>query len=188
MIRPLLLTLAICGIAQAQTGRGEQVFVQTCSSGYCHGGRGVGAGAPRLAARGFDQGFIRNTITNGVAGTSMPAFSKSLSRTDLASVVAYVSGLNGATATTTVAAPVKLTAQAAQGRALFIDAVKSFGRCSTCHQAGGVGIAVAPPIHDVPLNAAALKAENAASGDLYDRGRIHARARRRQEGERGDLL
>lgn len=158
MIRALLLSIAVCGMTQAQAVRGEQVFAQTCSSGYCHGGRGVGAGAPRLAARGFDQGFIRNTITNGVAGTSMPSFSKSLSRTDLTAVIAYVSSLNGATATATAPAPAKLTPQAARGQAIFIDAVKSFGRCSTCHQVGGFGIPVAPPIHDVPLTVAALKA------------------------------
>ncbi len=42
MIRALLLTIAIA--ANAQTPRGEQVFVQSCSTGYCHGARGAGAG------------------------------------------------------------------------------------------------------------------------------------------------
>lgn len=159
MIRTLGLVLIVCGIAQAQAGRGEQVFAMTCSSGYCHGGRGVGAGAPRLAARGFDQTFIRNTITNGVAGTSMPSFSKSLSRADLNAVVVYLAALNGATPETAqAAAPVKLTPEASRGQALFSESLKSFGRCSTCHLVGGFGIAVAPPIHDVPLNVAALKA------------------------------
>jgi mono/diheme cytochrome c family protein len=154
----MALMVVACGITQAQAIRGEQVFVQSCSTGYCHGSRGVGAGAPRLAARGFDQNFIRNTITNGVTGTSMPSFAKSLSRTDLAAVVNYVSALNGATATSAAAAPVKLTPQGARGKALFSDAVKIFGRCATCHEAGGLGIPVAPPIHDVPLNLAGLKA------------------------------
>jgi hypothetical protein len=36
--------------------------------------------------------------------------------------------------------------------------VRGFGRCSTCHEAGGFGIPVAPPIFTVPANAAALKA------------------------------
>jgi len=162
MIRALLLTVFVSTLAHAQAGRGEQVFAQTCSSGYCHGGRGAGAGAPRLAARGFTQDFIRNTITNGISGTSMPSFAQSLSRTDLAAVIGFVAGLNGITApavSTGPAAPVapKLTAQAARGQALFIDAVKSFGRCSTCHQAGGFGIPVAAPIQNVPASAAALK-------------------------------
>jgi mono/diheme cytochrome c family protein len=157
MIRTFLLAIAFCGLAQAQAAKGEQVFVQSCSTGYCHGARGVGAGAPRLAARGFDQNFIRNTIANGIAGTSMPAFAKSLSRTDLTAVIAYVAGLNGATQTAAEAAPAKLTPQATRGQELFRDSLKSFGRCSTCHQLGGFGIAVAPPIHDVPLNVAGLK-------------------------------
>jgi hypothetical protein len=36
--------------------------------------------------------------------------------------------------------------------------VRGFGRCSTCHEVGGVGIAVAVPIAQVPADAAALKA------------------------------
>ncbi|MEO5926966.1 MAG: cytochrome c [Bryobacteraceae bacterium] len=159
MIRAILLSLSLAAIAHAQAGRGAQVFVQSCSSGYCHGARGGGAGAPRLAARGFDQDFIRDTVTNGIPGTSMPSFVKSLSRTDLAGVVAYVASLNGAGATTSKAGPAaKLTPQATRGQALFSDAPKSFGRCSTCHLVGALGIPVAAPVNDVPLNAGALKA------------------------------
>ncbi len=158
MIRAILLSFSIATIAYAQTGRGEQVFVQSCSSGYCHGARGSGAGAPRLAARGFDQNFIRTTVTNGIAGTSMPSFAKSLSRTDLAGVIGYVAGLNGVGTSTTKAGPaVKLSPQATRGQALFSDSTKSFGRCSTCHLVGALGIPVAAPIHDVPLTIDAMK-------------------------------
>ena len=160
----LLLTVVASALSYAQPTRGETVFVQTCASGYCHGARGAGAGAPRLAARGFEQNFIRATVTNGITGTSMPSFARSLSRADLTAVVGYVAGLNGVTIPTGSAAgpatpaAAKLTAQAARGQALFIDAVKSFGRCSTCHQVAGFGIPVAAPIHDVPLTVAALRA------------------------------
>ena len=41
--------------------QGEQVFNRSCATGYCHGLQGVAAGAPRLAARGFDQGYIDKT-------------------------------------------------------------------------------------------------------------------------------
>ena len=156
MIRALLLTIAIA--ANAQTPRGEQIFVQSCSTGYCHGARGAGAGAPRLAARGFDEAFIRNTVSNGIAGTSMPAFAKSLSPGELSGVIAYVSDLNGVTSTMTKAGPVaKLPPHAAKGEALFSDATKSFGRCSACHLVRNRGIAVAAPIHNVPVTVAALK-------------------------------
>ena len=92
----------------------------------------------------------------------MPAFGTTLSRADLNAVVAYVASLNGVTIHTSTgpagAPAVKLSGDAARGRDLFSDAVRSFGRCSTCHEAGGVGIAVATPIAKVPADAAALKA------------------------------
>jgi hypothetical protein len=43
-------------------------------------------------------------------------------------------------------------------RRLFTEATRSFGRCSTCHEVGGLGIPVAAPIARVPESAAALKA------------------------------
>ena len=143
--------------------RGEQLFATTCGSGYCHGGRGVGGGAPRLAARGFDQGFINNTVTRGVAGTGMAAFGATLPGPDVAAIVAYVARLNNVQNIAVggrggaPAAP-KLSVEAARGEALFKDAVRGFGRCSTCHDVGGFGIPVAAPIQSVPQNAAALRA------------------------------
>ncbi len=81
----------------------------------------------------------------------------------MAAVVAYVGSLNGIAPT---ALPNladrgmprrQLPADAAKGRALFFDAVRGFGRCSTCHQVDGVGIAVADPIAKVPGSVAELK-------------------------------
>src|SRR5579863_8013525 len=77
------------------TAQGERVFNQTCATGYCHGVRGVAAGAPRLAARGFDRAFINTTVARGVSGTAMRAFAATLDRGDLNAVVAYVASLNG---------------------------------------------------------------------------------------------
>ena len=51
-----------------------------------------------------------------------------------------------------------LTGEAARGAQLFTEAVRSFGRCSTCHEVGGFGISVAAPIAKVPASAAELKA------------------------------
>jgi mono/diheme cytochrome c family protein len=99
-----------------------------------------------------------------VTGTAMPAFGTTLSRGDVAAVVAYVASLNGVTnpAGNGSGSPgvpaARLTGDAARGRALFSDAVRSFGRCSTCHEVGGLGIAVVTPIAKVPADAAALKA------------------------------
>jgi mono/diheme cytochrome c family protein len=144
--------------------QGQAVFAKTCASGYCHGPEGSGGGAPRLAARGFDQAFIRETVTQGIPNTTMQSFAETLSRTDVAAVVAYLAKLNGianpavpANLSTPPALP-PLSAGAARGRNLFSDAVRGFNRCSTCHEVNGIGIPVALPIATVPETAGALKA------------------------------
>jgi mono/diheme cytochrome c family protein len=161
-----LLLLAITTLTPAQdlVKQGEAVFSKSCATGYCHGARGTNGGAPRLAARGFDQEFIGGAVARGVPGTAMPAFATTLSRADLTAVVAYVASLNGVTNPTIagiggppVPAAAKLTGDAARGRTLFSDAVRGFGRCSTCHEIGGLGIPVATPIAKIPADVAALK-------------------------------
>jgi mono/diheme cytochrome c family protein len=97
----------------------------------------------------------------------MPAFGATLSRADLVAVITYVAGLNGiANPTINLGPPgpgaagpaeAPLPPDAEHGRALFFDAVRSFGRCSTCHEVNGVGIPVATPIATVPANVAALR-------------------------------
>lgn len=142
---------------------GADVFAKTCGTGYCHGPKGAGGGAPRLSGRGFEQGFIANTVARGVPGTAMPGFATALSRPEMAAVVAYVATLNGiANPLTTVTglepATPTLSGEAAVGRDLFFDAVRGFARCATCHEVSGVGIPVATPIAKVPADAAALRA------------------------------
>ncbi len=160
-----LALLAVASLVPAQdiVKQGETVFSKSCATGYCHGARGANGGAPRVAARGFDQGFIRNTVTNGVSGTAMPAFGTALSRADLNAVIAYVASLNGVTnfagnSGAAGAAVVKLSGDAARGRDLFSDSVRGFGRCSTCHEVAGIGIPIATPIAKIPAGVAALKA------------------------------
>ena len=164
MTRALLLfALATFSHGQDLVKQGEAVFSKSCATGYCHGVRGTSGGAPRLAARGFDQAFIADTVQRGIPNTAMPAFGTTLSRADLNAVVAYVASLNGVTNLITNsglpgAAAAKLSGEAARGRDLFSDSVRSFGRCSTCHEVGGIGIPVATPIAKVPPDVAALKA------------------------------
>jgi mono/diheme cytochrome c family protein len=159
MTRALFL-LVIPALGWSQS-TGEKVFAQSCATGYCHGARGAPAGAPRLAGRGFDQAYITNTVTRGLPSTAMPAFGTTLSRADLSSVIAYVASLNGiASASVNLgSAPDKapLSPESEPGRALFFDAVRSFGRCSTCHEVNGIGISVTTPIAKTPNDAAALR-------------------------------
>jgi mono/diheme cytochrome c family protein len=142
--------------------RGEALFAKTCGTGYCHATRGVGGGAPRLTARGFESAYIAATVRNGIPGTGMAAYGTSMPAADLAAVVAYVVSVNGIapdnSSTAANGKPRALSAEAMRGRVLFSEATRSFGRCSTCHFVNGIGIAVATPIARIPPNAAALKA------------------------------
>jgi mono/diheme cytochrome c family protein len=171
-MRRLLLFAIIPSLGWAQSlpdllKNGERVFSQSCATGYCHGAKGAPAGAPRLVARGFDQAYINNTVLRGLPGTAMPAFGSSLSRADLAAVVAYVATLNGIANPSInlgpgagAAGPAEppLSPEAEHGRALFFDAVRGFARCSTCHEVNGIGISVTTPITRIPNDAAALRA------------------------------
>jgi mono/diheme cytochrome c family protein len=154
-----LLTAASC-CAQNVVKQGEAVFAKTCATGYCHGPKGAASGAPRLAGRGFSQAHIAGVVARGVPGTGMPSFATTLSRKDFTAVVAYVATLNGATPDipAAVAEEKPLTGEAARGQKLFFDAVRSFARCSTCHEVGEFGISVAAPIGKVPASVSALKA------------------------------
>jgi mono/diheme cytochrome c family protein len=165
-----VIILAMAVSAQAQQtlpqvlAQGEKLFNQTCATGYCHAFKGSsGGGAPRLAARSFDEAYINTTTARGIAGTAMPAFGTVLSRAELTAVVAYVATLNGiATPNLNLGggAPARpaLPPDAEKGRVLFFDSVRGFGRCSTCHEVNGVGIPVATAIGTVPESVSALRA------------------------------
>jgi mono/diheme cytochrome c family protein len=163
----ILLACAIPAIVWAQAPqqdlgrRGAEIFAASCTA-YCHApGGGGGGAAPRLAARGFDEAYINTTIANGVSGTPMPAFSTTLSRADLTAVVAFVAGLNGIAVDnalqTAAANRPSLSADAERGRQLFSDAVRGVGRCSTCHEVNGIGIAVTTAIAELPADMSSLQ-------------------------------
>jgi mono/diheme cytochrome c family protein len=161
----VLSVMALSCFAQNPIKHGEQVFASTCATGYCHGVRGQSSGAPRLAGRGFTQAYINNVVSRGIPGTGMPAFATTLSEGDFLEVVAYVATLNGIpnslpelySGLQKAASGPALTGEAARGAQLFKDAVRGFGRCSTCHEVAGFGISVAAPIAQVPASVAALK-------------------------------
>jgi mono/diheme cytochrome c family protein len=144
-----------------QLAHGLDIFNKSCATGYCHGVKGTAGGAPRLAARGFDDAYISQTVRMGIPHTGMPEFGSTLERADLLAVIAYVDSLNGVTPPVYAFAlppPKKLPPAAQHGRELFADQTRSFDRCSTCHQADGIGIAVALPFASVPDSVAALRA------------------------------
>jgi len=157
----VLFLLPVLACAQDMIGRGADVFGKSCATGYCHGAKGgSGSTAPRLAARGFSEEYILQTISRGIPGTAMPAFGSVLPREELVAVIAYVDSLNGITPRNPApeAEPEKkLPPEAARGRELFFDSLRGFGRCSTCHQVDGFGVPVASPIAIIPADAAALR-------------------------------
>ena len=168
-MRSFVLMVLGSALALAQnnpTARGEDIFSKTCATGYCHGLRGAAGGAPRLAARGFSAQYIRQVVTGGYK--EMPAFGGKLEARDLNAVVGYVAALNGVSQETLgrggagrggTGTPARtLSSRAAQGRALFFDATRGFGRCSTCHQLEGHGIAITDPVTRVPDGVASLRA------------------------------
>ena len=168
-MKRLVVILAAAGLLPAQNlqsvvKHGEEVFSQSCGTGYCHAAKGgAGGGAPRLAARGFTQGYIANTVVRGVPNTAMPAFGMSLPQADLAAVIAYVATLNGIANPNlppigAASAPAPASAEAARGRQLFSDATRGFARCSACHEVQGIGMPVATGIAKIPADPAALKA------------------------------
>jgi mono/diheme cytochrome c family protein len=172
-MRRALLLLSVPVLAWPQSRgqhdalqRGAEVFSQSCATGYCHGPRGGASGAPRLAGRGFNQAYINGVVTRGIPGTGMRSFATVLSRPDLVAVVAYVATLNSIAdpnvsldgAAATLSSGPALTGEAARGARLFSEAVRGFGRCSTCHEVGGFGISVAAPIAQLPVSVAALQA------------------------------
>ncbi len=153
----MALLLAAKIFAQSPPARGEDVFTRSCGTPYCHGPKGVGGGAPKLASRGFDEAYIASVTRAGIAGTGMQGYGSVLPRADLNAVVAYVASLNGIEPRNAPAdSPVKLSPDAAMGRDLFFDAVRGVERCSTCHQVQGLGIAIAP-IARIPANAAGIR-------------------------------
>jgi mono/diheme cytochrome c family protein len=117
-----------------------------------------------LAGRGFNQAYINGVVARGIPGTGMRSFATVLSRPDLVAVVAYVATLNGiadpniSVDGVALSSGPSLTGEAARGARLFSEAVRGFGRCSTCHEVNGFGISVAAPIAQVPASVAALKA------------------------------
>lgn len=151
---------------EAVLAQGEQTFLVTCATGYCHAAGGaLGGGASRLAGRGFDLDYIRRVTLRGLAGTAMPGFTEVLTAQEINAIVAYVAVLNdianpsmGGTilAGSEQTAP-ELSAEAVEGRALFHESVRGFTRCATCHRVAGSGVPAANPLTQIPATASALR-------------------------------
>lgn len=72
--------------------RGEALFKVYCAA--CHGENGKGAAPTTVvlaqAAAGMDDAVLQGFVTNGLPGTRMPAFGKTLSQEQIADLIAFV--------------------------------------------------------------------------------------------------
>ncbi len=174
----LLTTVGIFATASAQGGdatRGAQLFAQDCA--VCHGDRAQGRIGATLA-KDFPgirvDALLKETISNGVQGSVMPAWSSAkggpLSDAQIADLVAFIQSLGhqaptvvaGATATNPPLPPtaVKFPAgDATRGAAVFAQ------NCVPCHGEKGEGRIGATLQKDWPgLNVDALIDSTIARG------------------------
>lgn len=190
---------------KATVARGEKVFAQSCSVGYCHGVAGAAGRGPRLRGRSFDHAYLVRVTRDGIPRSAMPGWKDRLSQADITAVVAYVESLAGASAELSAAeanpmppgtGPAAIAAfqgpgQASRGHALFFDATRET-RCGTCHALGGRGIAIGP---DLSQSGGSSPKQLAASiRGARSRHTLKARLRNGEElpvvraGQDGDLV
>jgi cytochrome c oxidase cbb3-type subunit III len=115
---------------------GKAIFRSNCA--YCHGLTGGGGRGPALNSgrlvHGSAAGDIKSVVSNGVPGTSMPAFE--FEKDELDRLVAYILTLSGSAGT---AAPV--AGDPIQGRQVY----RRSG-CASCHRIGTEGSIYGPEL------------------------------------------
>jgi mono/diheme cytochrome c family protein len=138
-------------------GRGEKVFAQSCSVGYCHGVAGAAGRGPRLRGRKLDPNYVETVIRDGIPNSAMPGWKGRLPDEEIRAVVAYVVSLASAPEAAPPANPMPAgvgpgaftgfqgPAEARQGHELFFDATR-ISRCGTCHAVAGRGISIGPDL------------------------------------------
>jgi putative heme-binding domain-containing protein len=148
------------------------MFETTCANGYCHSEDGGGTGPTNLQNLHFTVAQVIDIISNGVAGTSMPAWKTKYNADQIADLAAYVLSLspesnalsNGIagisqsvrpntsneTTTTTYlpAVAAEVGGDAARGRAIFFDDEEP-ANCAVCHTFQGKGGRVGPDLSNL---------------------------------------
>jgi mono/diheme cytochrome c family protein len=137
--------------------RGEQIFAQNCSVGYCHGVAGAAGRGPRLRGRTIAKDYLYNVTHDGIPSSAMPAWKDRLQDDDIRAVVEYITSLASATDPLPPAVVMppgigpaampsfKGPAAAARGHELFFDPPRA--NCGVCHAVDGRGIAIGPDLN-----------------------------------------
>ncbi|MCU1273697.1 MAG: hypothetical protein JWO48_1128 [Bryobacterales bacterium] len=156
----LALLLAQSAADPVMIARGEKIFAQSCSVGYCHGVAGAAGRGPRLRGRSFSKDYLYNVTRDGIPNSAMPAWKGRLKDEDIRAVVDYVASLSSATDAPPPANPMPPgigpaglasfsgPPQAGRGHALFFDPARE--NCGVCHAVGGRGIAIGPDLKSQP--------------------------------------
>ena len=121
---------------------GRAVFNRTCTA--CHGvDGGDGERAPALVGdRRFfrlSEGAIYNTIENGIPGTAMIGFGKSMDDVDVWRIVVFIRAMRGSASDTDVAGDIQ------HGKEIF----SGKGGCARCHTIQGKGGTIGPDLSNV---------------------------------------
>ncbi|HVP46938.1 MAG TPA: c-type cytochrome [Bryobacteraceae bacterium] len=122
--------------SEADLADGKATFRSNCA--FCHGLTGGGGRGPTLNSgrllHGSTEQDIKNVVTNGVPGTSMPAFE--FEKDELTRLVAYIRTLAESSAKS---APV--TGDPVQGRKVY-----ERSGCPACHRIGMEGSIYGPEL------------------------------------------
>jgi mono/diheme cytochrome c family protein len=161
----LTLLLAQSVADPAMITRGERIFAQNCSVGYCHGVAGAAGRGPRLRGRSFSKDYLYGVTRDGIPSSAMPAWKGRLKEEEIRAVVEYVANVASAAESAPPANPMPpgvgpaSTAgfngppQAGRGHALFFDPTRA--NCGVCHALGGRGTAIGPDLATLPAQSAA---------------------------------
>lgn len=80
--------------AESQVEAGKRVYLGSCGMTYCHAAGGMGGGAPKLRDREFSAEYLTHILSEGIPGTSMPAFKESLTKQQISQCVAFILSLS----------------------------------------------------------------------------------------------
>jgi putative heme-binding domain-containing protein len=139
----MLVVLALALAQAPEIEKGSAIFAASCGIGYCHGKQGAASRGPRLAGRKFERDYLIKVVTEGAGNGNMPSFAKIYSKTEIASVVAYILSLSASAPPTPdprPPAPAATAPVAAAGESIFRE------HCSACHQYQGKGGEVGPDL------------------------------------------
>ena len=133
------------------------LFAEKCSPCHAVNGKG-GAAGPDLSRIGEVRSvaFLRGFITNPqsvLPGSSMPAFERTLSGSQISDLANYLSSLRGTSPASTTPIPTPspsitpFVSRPGAGIEFTIDAPKLFtSRCSPCHAVNGMGGTIGPDL------------------------------------------